>query len=425
MNALLAADMQAGSLGLSTGLEYDPGIYSSTDELVQLSRVASQYGGVYVSHMRSEDVAIDDALAELATIAREAKIPAHISHLKLALLDRWGQAPQLLQRLDAWRAQGLDITADAYPYTYWHSGLTVLFPKRDFTDLEAARYVLAHTTPADGLILARFTAAAGLRRQEPRADREEARHLARADAARPDPHGLSRWQHRRRGRSRVDHGPLDARGRHCGDLRVATHDGLLRWRARWRPPARLRRLHALSAHVRPQGSGVAGLRGPSHDRHDGRAATISAIAAVSPRRCLPTSCCSIPRRCRTAQPSRSRTRSRPASAASGSMASSSGMAPRPPARDPARSCDARRSADATNDAAERRGMRRASAGLHHFSANGRASTSSDHADLGWCASQCTVSATSAGAIKNASGLSGIAWRVRGRSTTPSTMISAT
>jgi N-acyl-D-amino-acid deacylase len=157
MNALLATDMQAGSLGLATGLEYDPGIYSNTDELVQLSRVAAQYGGAYVSHMRSEDVAIDDALAELATIAREAKIPAHISHLKLALLDRWGQVPQLLRRLDAWRAQGLDITVDAYPYTYWHSGLTVLFPKRDFTDLEAARYVLAHTTPADGLILAHFT----------------------------------------------------------------------------------------------------------------------------------------------------------------------------------------------------------------------------------------------------------------------------
>jgi N-acyl-D-amino-acid deacylase len=158
MSGLLTADMQAGALGLATGIEYDPDIYSSTDELVQLSRVAAQHGGVYVSHMRSEDVAIDAALAELATIARDAKIPAHISHFKLALLDRWGEAPKLLERLDAWRKEGLDITADAYPYDAWHSGLTVLFPKRDFTNLEQARYVLAHTTPADGLILTVFTA---------------------------------------------------------------------------------------------------------------------------------------------------------------------------------------------------------------------------------------------------------------------------
>jgi N-acyl-D-amino-acid deacylase len=161
MSALLAADMQAGALGLATGLEYDPDIYSNTAELVQLSRVASRYGGLYVSHMRSEDVAIDDALAELATIAREAKLPAHISHFKLALLDRWGEAPQLIERLEAWRNEGLDITADAYPYEYWHSGLTVLFPKRDFTNLEQARYVLAHTTPPDGLILTVFTAEPG------------------------------------------------------------------------------------------------------------------------------------------------------------------------------------------------------------------------------------------------------------------------
>jgi N-acyl-D-amino-acid deacylase len=156
MSELLAADMRAGSLGLASGLEYDPGIYSATEELVQLARVAAHDGGVYASHMRSEDVAIDAALEELATIARAARIPAHISHLKLALIDRWGQAPQILRRLDAWRAQGLDITADAYPYEYWHSGLTVLFPKRDFKDLEAARWALAHSTPPDGMILTHF-----------------------------------------------------------------------------------------------------------------------------------------------------------------------------------------------------------------------------------------------------------------------------
>jgi len=153
MQALLAADMKAGSLGLSSGLEYDPGIYSDHAELVDLARTAAAGGGRYISHMRSEDVAFDAALDELLDIGEKAKLPVQISHIKLGIADRWGEAKAVIARLDAARARGIDVTADIYPYEYWHSTLTVNFPKRDFTDLAASRFALAHMTPPEGMLL--------------------------------------------------------------------------------------------------------------------------------------------------------------------------------------------------------------------------------------------------------------------------------
>jgi len=153
MQQLLAADLKAGSLGLSSGLEYDPGIYSDHAELVDLARTAAKGGGRYISHMRSEDVAFDAALDELLDIGEKAKLPVQITHMKLGIADRWGQARTVLAKLDAARARGIDVTADVYPYEYWHSTLTVLFPKRDFTDLAAARFALTHLTTPEGMLL--------------------------------------------------------------------------------------------------------------------------------------------------------------------------------------------------------------------------------------------------------------------------------
>ncbi|MEI6643900.1 MAG: amidohydrolase family protein [Novosphingobium sp.] len=153
MEGLLAADMKAGSLGLSSGLEYDPGIYSDHAELVDLARTAAAGRGRYISHMRSEDVAFDAALDELLDIGEKAHIPVQISHIKLGIADRWGEAKTVLAKLDAARARGIDVTADIYPYEYWHSTLTVLFPKRDFTDLSAARFALQHLTTPEGMLL--------------------------------------------------------------------------------------------------------------------------------------------------------------------------------------------------------------------------------------------------------------------------------
>jgi N-acyl-D-amino-acid deacylase len=153
MQQLLANDIKAGSLGLSSGLEYDPGIYSDHAELLDLTRTAAAGGGRYISHIRSEDVAFDAALDELLDLGEKTGIPVQISHLKLGISDRWGQAKAVLAKLDAARARGIKVTADVYPYEYWHSTLTVLFPKRDFTDIAAARFALSHLTRADGMLL--------------------------------------------------------------------------------------------------------------------------------------------------------------------------------------------------------------------------------------------------------------------------------
>ena len=156
MRELLRADMQAGALGLSTGLEYDPGIYSVPQEVVELAKVASSFGGRYISHIRSEDRHFWQAIDEIITIGREARLPVQVSHIKLAMRSLWGRADSLVRVLDRARASGVNITADIYPYTYWQSTLTVLFPERDFENRATAEFVLREISSPDGLLLARF-----------------------------------------------------------------------------------------------------------------------------------------------------------------------------------------------------------------------------------------------------------------------------
>jgi N-acyl-D-amino-acid deacylase len=158
MEAMLRKDMEAGALGLATGLEYDPGIYSDPSEVVALAKVASQYGGRYISHIRSEDRHFWEAIDEIINIGREAHLPVQVSHTKLAMKSWWGQADKLISRLDAARAEGIDITGDIYPYLYWHSTLTVLFPKRDFADMNEARLVVNEIVPPEGLVLTQYDA---------------------------------------------------------------------------------------------------------------------------------------------------------------------------------------------------------------------------------------------------------------------------
>jgi N-acyl-D-amino-acid deacylase len=156
MANLLRDDMRSGALGLSTGLEYDPGIYSSTAEVIELAKLASDSGGRYTSHIRSEDRNLTQAIDEFIEIAREADVSAHLSHIKIAIVDLWGTASEIIRKLDEARNLGLDITADVYPYAIWQSTLTVLLPERDFTDIDAAQYALDHLAPADGLILGAY-----------------------------------------------------------------------------------------------------------------------------------------------------------------------------------------------------------------------------------------------------------------------------
>jgi len=156
MRLLLAREMASGALGLSTGLEYDPGIYSEIDEVLLLAREAARHGGRYISHMRSEDRYFWEALEEFIAIGREAELPVQISHMKLAMRSLWGRADEALARLDEARAEGIQVTADVYPYEYWQSSMTVLLPERDFTDRAAFQFALDELVPPDGFLVSAF-----------------------------------------------------------------------------------------------------------------------------------------------------------------------------------------------------------------------------------------------------------------------------
>ena len=158
MSALLEGELAAGALGLSTGLEYEPGIHSETREVMQLAQLTADAGGRYISHIRSEDRWFDDALEEIIQIGRATSMPVQISHLKLAMASQWGRAPWVIERLNAARQEGIDLTADIYPYTYWQSHMMVLLPERDPLDLDAIDFVMAELAPPDGIIFTHFPA---------------------------------------------------------------------------------------------------------------------------------------------------------------------------------------------------------------------------------------------------------------------------
>lgn len=128
MTAIVDTLMQQGALGVWTALEYAPASYSRTEELIALAKAARRHGGIYASHMRNEGIRIDDALDEVFRIAREADIPAEISHLKVSGRQSWGRMPRVLARIDSARAAGLDVTADQYPYTRAATALDASIP---------------------------------------------------------------------------------------------------------------------------------------------------------------------------------------------------------------------------------------------------------------------------------------------------------
>ncbi len=128
MTAIVDSLMQQGALGVWTALEYAPASYSKTDELIALAKAARRHGGIYASHMRNEGVRIDAALNELFQIARDAGIPAEVSHLKVSGRKSWGQMPRIIARIDSARAAGLDVTADQYPYTRAATALDASIP---------------------------------------------------------------------------------------------------------------------------------------------------------------------------------------------------------------------------------------------------------------------------------------------------------
>ena len=130
MKAAVEKAMKDGAVGLSTGLIYLPGTFAKTEELIELAKVAAAYDGIYASHMRSESKEIFAALEEVFRIAREAKIRAEISHIKLSGKTSWGQADRVMAAIESARASGLDITHDQYVYTASSTGISQLVPEK-------------------------------------------------------------------------------------------------------------------------------------------------------------------------------------------------------------------------------------------------------------------------------------------------------
>jgi len=128
MRALVRVAMQEGALGVASSLMYPPGLFASTEELIALSEVAAEYGGMYISHMRDEGAHMIEAIDELLTIAREANIRAEIYHLKSSGQPNWHLFDEAIEMIEGARAEGLEITADVYTYPAGGTGLNVTVP---------------------------------------------------------------------------------------------------------------------------------------------------------------------------------------------------------------------------------------------------------------------------------------------------------
>lgn len=130
MRGLVAEEMADGALGIGTALIYPPGFFASTDELVELCRAAAPYGGSYISHLRSEGDAFEEAVEELLTISRRAEVAAEVYHLKAAGPANWPKMERVIERLEQVRSEGQPITADVYTYTAGSTALRSAIPPR-------------------------------------------------------------------------------------------------------------------------------------------------------------------------------------------------------------------------------------------------------------------------------------------------------
>ncbi len=157
MADLVTQEMQSGGLGLSSGLEYDPGFYSTTDELIACAKAAAKYHGIYISHVRDEGDKAFESFQELVMIAQKGGLPAQISHIKLDTSPVWKKAPDVLKLMQDAHKRGVDISADVYPYTFWQSTIIVLIPTRDWSDRKAWETGLAEVGGPEHVRLTTYT----------------------------------------------------------------------------------------------------------------------------------------------------------------------------------------------------------------------------------------------------------------------------
>ena len=128
MKELVAQAMREGAVGVSTSLEYAPAPYAKTEELIALASEAGKFSGIYATHMRDESNAVLPAIDEALRIGREGHLPVEIWHIKVAGKANWGRMPEVVAKINAARAQGMDVTADTYAYTAWSNSFSAFIP---------------------------------------------------------------------------------------------------------------------------------------------------------------------------------------------------------------------------------------------------------------------------------------------------------
>ena len=137
MKSLLREELKAGPFGLSSGLEYDPGHFATTAEVVELSKIAGEAGGFYISHVRDEGNHVFDSYEEIIQIGKGGKLPVEITHIKMGVPAVWNMAAKRMpQVFEEARKEGVDLKADVYPYTFWQSNLRVIMLDRDYYNPE-------------------------------------------------------------------------------------------------------------------------------------------------------------------------------------------------------------------------------------------------------------------------------------------------
>jgi N-acyl-D-amino-acid deacylase len=158
MKVVLARELRAGAFGLSTGLEYEEGHFATTEEVVELSKVAAAQGGFYISHVRDEANHTFESFDEVLKIGREAHIPVEITHIKLGSTRLWHMAAtRMPEYFAAAKRDHVNLMADVYPYTYWHSTIRVIMADRDYDNLDKVAQALADNGGAAAIRLTRYT----------------------------------------------------------------------------------------------------------------------------------------------------------------------------------------------------------------------------------------------------------------------------
>ena len=148
--------MQEGAIGLSSGLEYEVGSYSNTEELVLMSTAAVRNRGFYMTHIRDEGNKSFEALDEEIAIGERAHIPIEHSHIKVSTVAVWGKAPEYIRIIESARKRGADFLADCYPYDAWHSNIKVIMPDKQYENPQSVEKALADTGGPDTVTITDF-----------------------------------------------------------------------------------------------------------------------------------------------------------------------------------------------------------------------------------------------------------------------------